>query len=487
MSTPFKRGNKYYFRRRVPLDLVARLKKKEIVIALHTTDKALAQSLCHAHDTSYDILFQDERRPLSPGEYPRYWGPIPRTQLENEEEQDAAAWENEIEEERTERMAAFVAARLFRHMEELGIQLLPTRLLEATMEGVQAVHKAQVSSATAIAEAAPNARSMAAAFDAWERIRKPTSQPKDAMLRAVNRFKEIVGDLAVTRVTKTHIVQYRNKMEESGVKPTSISQCLANLHSLFNVAIGEAWIEINPAKGVKLEVKKKGAKAARPPFDVATLNNIFSNRIYTESYRPGAGIGEAAYWLPLLGLFTGARIEELVQLTPDDIYEEMYRDSAGMENKVWVVRITESEESGQSVKNFQSVRRIPLHSEIISRGFVDYVQSKRGQRRIFPGMKLNKHGVESHMWSQWWIRLVRNECYPTSPKMVFHSFRHTFKDVCRECGIRKEVADAMQGHSEGDSSGNYGAEFYPLRPLVEALETYQVHGVKLPAPVTSHN
>ncbi|AMM17254.1 hypothetical protein AX768_23765 [Burkholderia sp. PAMC 28687] len=64
--------------------------------------------------------------------------------------------------------------------------------------------------------------------------------------------------------------------------------------------------------------------------------------------------------------------------------------------------------------------------------------------------------------------------------MVFHSFRHVFKDLCRECGIGKELADALQGHSEGDSSGAYGAALYPLTPMVEALKKYKVHGVKLP-------
>ena len=64
--------------------------------------------------------------------------------------------------------------------------------------------------------------------------------------------------------------------------------------------------------------------------------------------------------------------------------------------------------------------------------------------------------------------------------MVFHSFRHSFKDICRECGIGEDVRDALQGHSEGDSAGGYGGEFYPLCPLVKAMERYTVHGVTLP-------
>jgi hypothetical protein len=64
--------------------------------------------------------------------------------------------------------------------------------------------------------------------------------------------------------------------------------------------------------------------------------------------------------------------------------------------------------------------------------------------------------------------------------MVFHSFRHQFKDVCRACGITKELADALQGHTEGDSAGGYGAALYPLNPMMDAMSKYKVHGVKLP-------
>jgi hypothetical protein len=62
---------------------------------------------------------------------------------------------------------------------------------------------------------------------------------------------------------------------------------------------------------------------------------------------------------------------------------------------------------------------------------------------------------------------------------VFHSFRHTFKEVCRDCDIGKELADAIQGHDDGDSSDSYGGEFYPLRPLVRAMSMYQVKGLQL--------
>jgi hypothetical protein len=40
-----------------------------------------------------------------------------------------------------------------------------------------------------------------------------------------------------------------------------------------------------------------------------------------------------------------------------------------------------------------------------------------------------------------------------------HSFRHRFKDMCRDAEIHKEVHDALTGHTEGDVGALYGEGF----------------------------
>ncbi|OXI42153.1 site-specific integrase [Burkholderia aenigmatica] len=478
MSTHlFKRGTRYYFRRRVPQDLVQRLGKKEYTVALNTSDRSVAVTLCHGYDATYDIIFRDEREALRKGETRAgYWDAVPREQLENEEARDAEAWYQESEDDRAEAIAQFVELRLMARLQEMGLRRVGQDVI--AQEATAAIESARESSSLAFSGSSEH--SLLALFDIWKKKRNPTQKPIDDMRRTVDRFIKFVGDLPVPSIRKAHVVKFRNAMEDAGAKPTAIPSALARLHTLFNVADGEAWITSNPAKGVTVETTKQSAKTRRPPFDRGTLNRIFASRIYSESARPDAGAGEAAYWLPLLGLLTGARVEEIAQLAPADVFQEEYHTSDGEHATCWVIMFKNDEEAGQGVKNFSSVRRIPVHPELVSRGFIEYVRSKEGSARIFPELRPDRYGVESTYWAQWFIRYLRAECAPTSPKMVFHSFRHTFKDVCRECGIDKSVRDALQGHSEGDSAGNYGGEFYPLRPLVEAIEKYEVHGVALP-------
>jgi hypothetical protein len=49
----------------------------------------------------------------------------------------------------------------------------------------------------------------------------------------------------------------------------------------------------------------------REPF-TAELKTLLASPVFTKGERPKGGKGDAAFWLPLLGLFTGARRGELV-------------------------------------------------------------------------------------------------------------------------------------------------------------------------------
>ena len=59
------------------------------------------------------------------------------------------------------------------------------------------------------------------------------------------------------------------------------------------------------------------------------------------------------------------------------------------------------------------------------------------------------------------------------PSKVFHSFRHTFKRMCRDAGIGEELYDALTGHSGGGVGRRYGGGF-GLKALSEAIGRIEV-------------
>jgi hypothetical protein len=86
---------------------------------------------------------------------------------------------------------------------------------------------------------------------------------------------------------------------------------------------------------------------SREPWQLEELTVLFGCPVFTQRARPKGGRGEAAFWLPLLGLFTGARLGELAPLTADDV-------STDEQTGIPIVTIREDLERGRSLKTVGS-------------------------------------------------------------------------------------------------------------------------------------
>lgn len=106
----------------------------------------------------------------------------------------------------------------------------------------------------------------------------------------------------------------------------NINAYLNRLGSFFNWAESDDLIERNPMRGLRLndDIHKRDK---RKHFSADQLNTIFNAPLYTGCVNDAAGyykIGTALprgsrYWVPLLGLFTGMRLNEICQLEFNDI------------------------------------------------------------------------------------------------------------------------------------------------------------------------
>jgi hypothetical protein len=124
-------------------------------------------------------------------------------------------------------------------------------------------------------------------------------------------------------------------------------------------------------------------RGKRDQWEGVELTRLFASPIWTGSHptiraRPGSAIRDGQFWLPLLGLFHGNRLEEFAQL---------YREDVQKADGVWVIRI--HDEGDRQVKNEQSIRSVPLHSELMRLGFLEYVAATAPtpRDRIFPGLR----------------------------------------------------------------------------------------------------
>ncbi|MBA3678497.1 MAG: site-specific integrase, partial [Sphingosinicella sp.] len=260
-----------------------------------------------------------------------------------------------------------------------------------------------------------------------------------------------------------------------------IKMKLSRLRTVLQWAADNDYAESNVAAGITIK-DTDAAKNKRKEFDLGSLNSIFGSPVFSEGARPAGGKGEAAYWLPLLALFTGARLEELGQLRPSDVSLEHYPDGDGAAQSGWFIRIMEDAgEDDLKIKNAASERRIPVHPELERLGFIRFVQSAKaaGDARLFPKLKTNVYGRLAAKWGEWFSGYLRGVCGVTDKRMVFHSFRHTFKHYARHAGIIEGVQRQIMGHSPGDVADEYGSG-YSLFQAVEGMRLYKVPGLSLP-------
>ena len=175
---------------------------------------------------------------------------------------------------------------------------------------------------------------------------------------------------------------------------------------------------------------------ARDVFSTDDLNKVFNHEDYLNFKKPWE------FWLPIIALYTGMRINEICQLLLDDIVKE---------GDIWYFRICEGE--GKTLKTKTSQRNIPIHPELIDLGFIDYVKMLKRDRRkyLFPDLNGNKTRPSHTPIKKinQWIKAIGIRDDEKTGKKTFHSFRHTFANRCKELGLDQEMTAEILGHSEG--------------------------------------
>jgi len=443
------------------------------------SNRAEAIRLCRAESLRTDQLFASARSPQPDSVSARVqsiasaapsasadWSPFPSREAEEAHDEAEAAYSSDDRDDDAQQFEEAVA----RHVAVLDA----ADTIRAARDSSH--NRAQLATQQAIAKATKSALYLPALIDAWSGERKPAPRTVGIACKVAARFRDLVGLVPVPSIERSHVVAFKDALLKSGQTPVNTDKQLTILSTLLNYATVQGHLPSNPAKGVKVG-ERRNAKAARIPFDLPALKLIFGSAIYTSGERPGAGGGEASYWLPLLALYTGARVEELAQLAPSDVQEAAYTDASGAAHTAWVIRVSDEGE-GQELKTASSRRRIPIHSDLIALGFIKYAASMQGAR-LFPDLTPDVTGTESGNWVKWFSKHKR-ALGITDGRMVFHSFRHLFKHTLRELHVTEEVNDALTGHSSASVGRRYGATLYPLAPLVDAMARFRIYGLTIP-------
>ena len=278
-------------------------------------------------------------------------------------------------------------------------------------------------------------------------------------------FLKIVSDKDVTTICRDdaraffeylqNLPKNRNKNFNSNEKlsSTTVNLSMTKVAGLFKWLVREELISRDPFEGLRLNDKSKASEKSKV-YTPEDLKMIFSDPVFIDK----SGKHDYMYWAPLLSLYSGMRLNEICCLEKPNVYPV---------DDIHVMEITEDDD--KSTKNIHSRRIVPIHSELIRLGFLEFVEHTK-TNRLFPN--LNKiNDKYSHDVSNWYSRF-RKKVGITDKGKHFHSFRHTVLNMFKQLQVPKEIAAAIAGHADSSETyGRYGKDYKPqiLKETIEKL------------------
>lgn len=308
----------------------------------------------------------------------------------------------------------------------------------------------------------PNGPLLRNVYNRWKESKPRSSDSVTACLRAVALFEEFTGNCPITLLTRDQGDGFRAWLQHQDRETSSKTarDRLTWIKSVLKYAARDlGLLPRNPWEGIDIAFRTTNKRRPWTESELTTLFNQPLHSTYSLPKDPKAG-ADAAYWIPLLGLFTGARVGELAQLRLDDV------QTAG---EFPALSITDEGE-GQSVKSDAGIRKVPIHSELIRLGFLDYVagMKERNEPLLWPRL-VTREGKPGGYFSQWFGIYRRSLGFGQYPD--FHCLRHTVRSQMAEAGVSEQLMDALVGH---EIKGSTGAKVYTHRSLMALKKAIEV-------------
>jgi integrase len=290
-------------------------------------------------------------------------------------------------------------------------------------------------------------------------IYKGLTAPEAIALR-----KKIVKALADSktgdiRVEKHQLPRANAERLTETLTPKTVNKHLTFLHDFYeSLKKGGLFGQQNPFEHAKFENQMVEKKAEnRKLWTTADLKALFGSPLWVgcasarSRSTPGKQVFEdERFWIPLIGLFTGMRENEICGLGVNDI-------SFDKEAGVHIFHVREG-------KTKNAKRSIPIHTELEKIGIIRYWREAKSAKvdRLFPNLRGNEDGDYASAFTKWFTR-YRQHLGTYERFKDFHSLRHLFNTLLKRQKIgADDVVRSLMGHaSQNEMSAIYFHDYEP--------------------------
>jgi integrase len=203
---------------------------------------------------------------------------------------------------------------------------------------------------------------------------------------------------------------------------------------VFAFAKDREYIEKNPVLSIDIPPKKDDPRSRKLQFDdPEDLARIFDPELFlkwSEDY-------PSRFWLPLLALYTGCRLEEMASLYCKDVFEH---------EGLWCMEVHTYYDRSMKGKYF---RTVPLHPILVEElKFPQYVDGikDQGNDRVFPDLNFENYKY-SNSFTKRFSYYLRKKVGITHEKKTFHSLRHNVVNHLMNKMVSETLVEELEGRA----------------------------------------
>jgi len=209
-------------------------------------------------------------------------------------------------------------------------------------------------------------------------------------------FIKFVGDKDIHALSKQDAVTFKNSLKNSAL---TINKKIYKLQALFEY-IQNHYETSNIFNGLLIKrVSSQNKRSAYTNNEIKTLLSFADGLKEKHTFRKH---------LVYLSVFTGARANELAQLRKSDVVRIKGH---------WCISIND-DHSDKSLKTASARRIVPLNTQLLKSGFMEYIEQFGEDERLFPELTFADGGYSKY-YAAWFGR-----CNPIKTRNL-HELRHT--------------------------------------------------------------